>query len=261
MKTHPPRDNVLFTPLPEKRTFREIEQQIRRLIYSKAVKPGDKLPSEHELASQFRAGRLSVREALRMLEQAGLIEVRQGSTGGSYVRELDGTEAAQPLIDLLWQGDVRVEDVTDARSAIEQLILEKAFGALTEDGLLSLETSVKELEALVAEGKREEQPVHPTLTDFHLLLARLTNNPIFPIVLRVLLEVNLRVMEPAVVDLERLKKHAAAHRSIADALRAGELNTALRAMERHMKEVGDKRLNKAAEPQHGTPEVPGGIRQ
>ena len=67
-----------------KRTFKEIERQIREMIYWGALKPGDKLPSEKELASQFRAGRLSVREALRTLEQAGLIVVKQGSTGGSY---------------------------------------------------------------------------------------------------------------------------------------------------------------------------------
>ena len=130
MKTRTTRENTLFKPLPEKRTFKDIEQQIRQLIYSKAVKPGDRLPSENELAAQFKAGRLSVREALRMLEQAGLIVVRQGSTGGSYVRELDGTEAVQPLIDLLWQGDIQIEDMIDARSAIERLVLKKAFGRL-----------------------------------------------------------------------------------------------------------------------------------
>jgi GntR family transcriptional regulator, transcriptional repressor for pyruvate dehydrogenase complex len=86
MKTDLCPKRALFTPLPEKRTFKEIERQMRQSIHSRALKPGDRLPSEHELAAQFKAGRLSVREALRMLEQASLIVVTQGSTGGSYVR-------------------------------------------------------------------------------------------------------------------------------------------------------------------------------
>ena len=88
-----------------------------------------------------------------------------------------------------------------------------------------------------------------------MLLARLTCNPIFPIVLKVLIEVNMRVMEPPTVDLERLKKHAASHRSIVDALRTGDLEAALSAMEGHMIEVGGRYPDKAVRPYRGTPEV------
>src|SRR5512136_2169173 len=82
-------EGPLFQPLPVKRTFMEIANQIRSSIYAKTLKPGDKLPSERELAVQFNVGRISVREALRMLEQAGLIFIKQGSSGGAYVKEAD----------------------------------------------------------------------------------------------------------------------------------------------------------------------------
>jgi GntR family transcriptional repressor for pyruvate dehydrogenase complex len=240
MKTDSHPNGTLFIPLPEKRTFKEIERQIRQLIYSRTLKPGDKLPSENELASQFRAGRLSVREALRTLEQAGLIVVKQGSTGGSYVRELDATVAVESMIDLMWQGNVRVRDLTEARSAIETLILKRAFNSMTEDDMLALEASVRELETIVAAGELQEYPIDPTLTSFHMTLARSTNNPIFPIILRVLMELTVRVMTPPSVGLERLKKHALSHRSVFDALRNHDIAGAVRAMEEHMLEVENR---------------------
>jgi GntR family transcriptional regulator, transcriptional repressor for pyruvate dehydrogenase complex len=234
--------NPLFKPLPEKRAFKEIANQIRQLINSRALKPGDKLPSENELAVQFRAGRLSVREALRMLEQAGLIVVKQGSTGGSYVRELDAMVAVESFIDLMWQGDVSVEDLTDARSSIETLVLTKAFHALTEESLRTLEASVQELENLAATCERDVyHPVDPTLTDFHMLLAEATKNPIFPIILKVLLEMTKRVMKPAKVGVDRLRVHAASHRAVVTAFEKGDLKEALRAMEDHM--LGVSRLS------------------
>jgi GntR family transcriptional regulator, transcriptional repressor for pyruvate dehydrogenase complex len=240
MKDDAPLEGALFKPLPEKRTFKEIANQIRRLINSGALKPGDKLPSENELAAQFRAGRLSVREALRMLEQAGLIVVRQGSTGGSYVRELDGSVAVESIIDLMWQGDIGTGDLTDARSAIETVILTKAFHLMTDESMRALDESVHGLEELVASGEEGEYPVEPTLTEFHMLLARATTNPIFPIILKVLLEMTMRVMKPANANLDRLKRHAASHRAVVNAMKSGDLEAALAAMEGHMIEVGNR---------------------
>jgi GntR family transcriptional regulator, transcriptional repressor for pyruvate dehydrogenase complex len=251
MKSDSPVTRGLFTPLPEKRTFKEIERQIRQLIYSKALKPGDRLPNENELAAQFKAGRLSVREALRMLEQAGLIVVKQGSTGGSYVRELDATVAVESIIDLMWQGDVRVRDMTDARSAVETLILEKAFHNMTEDDILALAGFVEELETLVAGGGQREFPVDPTLTNFHLAIARATKNPIFLIILKVLMELTTRVMTPATVGVERLRKHALSHRLIFDALKKRDLQGAMRAMQDHMLEVENRYADRLSQEDGG----------
>jgi DNA-binding FadR family transcriptional regulator len=234
-------ESGLFVPLPPRRTYIEVERQIRSLIYSGNLKPGDRLPSEKELAAQIGVGRLSVREALRMLEQAGFITVRQGVRGGSYINELDSKVTVESMFNLVWQGDVRVEDVVEARCEVEALVLKRAFGRITEDRLLALESSVRELEMLVAEGREEEYPVHPLLTEFHVLLAEFTENPIFPIILKVLIGVALRVMVPATVSLKRLEKHASSHRAIFDALKEGRLDDASEAMDRHLREVGNRK--------------------
>jgi GntR family transcriptional regulator, transcriptional repressor for pyruvate dehydrogenase complex len=257
MKNESVPGGALFRPLPEKRTFKEIASQIRRLINSGTLKPGDKLPSENELAAQFRAGRLSVREALRMLEQAGLIVVRQGSTGGSYVRELDATVAVESIIDLMWQGDIGIPDLTDARSAVEAVILTKAFHHMTDENMRALEESVRGLEELVASGEEGDYPVEPTLTDFHMLLARATTNPIFPIILKVLLEMTMRVMKPAEANMDRLKRHTVSHRAVVNAIKSGDLEAALAAMEGHLVEVGNRYVGDGGQKRPRKPEERG----
>ena len=228
---------MMFKALPEKRTFKEIERQIREMIYAGTLKPGDKLPSEKELASQFRAGRLSVREALRTLEQAGLIVVRQGSTGGSYIKELDAAVTVESMSDLMRQGDISLRQLTDARLAIEKLILDKVFDDISDDHLLALGKCVQELEGLVEEGRPEGYPVDPTLTAFHMMLASATDNPVFKIILSVLIEVSARLLRPSNTRLERLKKHAAFRRALYEAVKDGDRAGGMRLLEKHMLEI------------------------
>lgn len=237
MKNGPPRATLPFKPLVEKRTFEEISDQIRRLIRSKTLKPGDKLPSEKELAAQFKVGRLSVREALRTLEQAGLIFIRQGSTGGSYVNSLDHSVAAQSITDLIWQGDINLRDLTEARLAVERIILEKAFERISEKELAGLQKCVLELEKLVAESLEEDYAPDPHLTSFHLKLAELTGNQIYPLLLHLMINVTRRVIEPPRVSIDRLRMHAVSHREIYEGLKRRDLSQALTAMEGHMTEV------------------------
>lgn len=69
--------NNLFRPVTPKRTFKDVSDQIKELIYSKALRPQDRLPSERELALKFSTGRMAVREVLRMIEESKFIHVKQ----------------------------------------------------------------------------------------------------------------------------------------------------------------------------------------
>ena len=237
-------DDSLFTPLPERRTYKEIANQIRKLIYSRTLKPGDKLPSENELALQFRVGRISVREALRTLEQAGLIFIKQGNTGGSFVKEVDPSVAAQSMSDLVWQGDINLRDLTEARLDIEKLILERAFDRITQDELEAIDQWVQELETLVAQGQEKDYPVEPTLTNFHIMLAHATKNPVFPIVLRALIDVTRKVIKPRRISVDRLKKHVSFYRSVHQALASRDFAVALQKLNEHMIEVKEQYLRR-----------------
>ncbi len=67
----------LFRPVTPKRTFEDISDLIKELIYSKALRPQDRLPRERELTLKFSTGRMAVRETLRMIEESECIHVKQ----------------------------------------------------------------------------------------------------------------------------------------------------------------------------------------
>jgi GntR family transcriptional repressor for pyruvate dehydrogenase complex len=240
-------DSLAIRPLPGKRAYREIADQIRELIFSRAVKPGDRLPSEHELASRFRAGRLSVREALRMLEQAGLILIKQGNTGGCFVRELDSSIAAQSMLDLMWQGDVNIADITEARIDVEKAILIRVFDRISRDELRAIDNWIGELELMVSEGTQRQYPVIPTITKFHMMLAEATHNMVFPILLKVLIDVTGRVFEVHKVSRPRLKTHIEFYRAIQRALINRDLSAASQVLNEHMIEVKQRIIRSAGE--------------
>src|SRR3989441_11154370 len=71
------------------RVYEQIVAHIEGTIYEGRLRQGQKLPPERQLARDLKASRVAVREALRTLELRGLVEGRQGSTGGYFVREAD----------------------------------------------------------------------------------------------------------------------------------------------------------------------------
>ena len=81
-----PSSKALFTPAKTQRASEAIYNQIYPKIISGELRPGDRLPPERELAEMFQRSRPVVREALRMLQQEGLIETAVGSSGGAVIR-------------------------------------------------------------------------------------------------------------------------------------------------------------------------------
>src|SRR6202161_3866675 len=83
-----------FEVVRKNKIYEEVAKQIERLILTK-LKPGDKLPSERELADVLRVSRSSIRDAIRSLELVGLVEPRQGA--GTIVRELPAGQKISPF--------------------------------------------------------------------------------------------------------------------------------------------------------------------
>jgi GntR family transcriptional regulator, transcriptional repressor for pyruvate dehydrogenase complex len=94
-----------------------VAEHLRTLIHRGEVGPGDRLPAERELAEQLGVARISLREALKILQDEGYVEVRRGALGGAYVTELQ-----QPVE--RWRARMRdqageIDDIIDFRIALE----------------------------------------------------------------------------------------------------------------------------------------------
>jgi GntR family transcriptional repressor for pyruvate dehydrogenase complex len=94
---------TVFEPIRPRKISEEIVEQIKKLIAKGELKPGDRIPSERDLATMLGVSRPSVREAIMVLEAMGFLDSRQG--GGTFVRTLTGTSIANPLAILIEQRD------------------------------------------------------------------------------------------------------------------------------------------------------------
>lgn len=135
-------DKNKFTMIPIKRTdvFQTIIQHITNFLDSKQIKPGERLPSERELASMLNVSRTSVRQALKVLESSGRIETRVGS--GTFLAEpptvsLSDTHSLERLI----EGGVTKEFLRNlivARTSIERAIFEDYAWRANKSGINQL---------------------------------------------------------------------------------------------------------------------------
>jgi GntR family transcriptional regulator, transcriptional repressor for pyruvate dehydrogenase complex len=219
-----PANDSLFKALPSKRAFDEIADQIKDLIYSKTLKPGDKLPPERTLATQFGTGRMAVREALRILEQSGLIAVKQGSEGGAFVKEADTTMASEIISGLIRRSSLSMEDVMEVRIKFEMAVLEAAIGRITEDEMEMLQKRINDAEIMIREDKKSIKPLNPfllgeTYADFHLILARATKNPVYEIIMDCLMRVSHGVITQQMIPSDRFKDHLEFHKNLYNALK------------------------------------------
>lgn len=109
---------AVFKPIRPKKLSEEIVDQIKELISKGELNPGQKIPSERELASFLGVSRPSVREAIMVLEAMGFLESRQG--GGTYVRSLADVTMADPLANMVERRDPRMlHALTEVRLGLE----------------------------------------------------------------------------------------------------------------------------------------------
>src|ERR671939_1562827 len=128
----------MFSSVRTPRVYEHIVAQIERAIFEGRLQQGDKLPAERQLVREFAASRVAVREALRALEHRGLVEVRQGSAGGYFIREVDDTPVVRDLSTLFRLGSVSLAQLAEARALIEPESARLAASRITDHELKAL---------------------------------------------------------------------------------------------------------------------------
>ena len=108
----------------------QVFDQLREQILSGGWKPGDKLPSENELAAQFGVSRVTVRNALQRLSGLGLLETRFGE--GSFIRGPEAGAALNQLVPMLYLGQETLRDILTFRRIVEGPICEIACRRATD---------------------------------------------------------------------------------------------------------------------------------
>ena len=120
----------MFTPAKTNRISTNIVDQIRKAILGGDLKPGDRLPPEKELAENFGVSKASLREAFRALEALGLLEVRQGMSGGAFVIEVDMETARNNLFNYIFFQNPAIHEFTELRALIEPAAAGSCFSTI-----------------------------------------------------------------------------------------------------------------------------------
>ena len=150
--------------------------QIRDSILSGAVKPGDRLASEKELIEQFGVSKATMREALRVLEVMGLIEVRKGIAGGAFVAKVGMRTTIHSLINFIHFQPVSIREITMLRYLIEPTVAQVAASGITNDDVLNLKKIIGEtIEPAGFELSKE--------IGFHRYLARMAGNTLLTLLI------------------------------------------------------------------------------
>jgi GntR family transcriptional regulator, transcriptional repressor for pyruvate dehydrogenase complex len=173
---------VPFQKLHTKRTYEEVVAQVREMLFSGMLKPGDRLPGERDLSVQLGIGRPALREALRALEATGLIILRKGKTGGAFISNGKARIIAENMSDLLRLSSISVDQLFEVRLWIQTGLARAACQRATKNDIERLRQNVFEGESLHARGlSRQRIEVN---VEFHNILAEATNNPVAQIVVR-----------------------------------------------------------------------------
>lgn len=174
-----PLDRSPLAPKAEKvagRFYEEIRETIRREIATGVLQPGDKIPSERDLAEKFDVSRTVAREARRSLEIEGVVGVRKGSRGGAFILESGAGPVTRSLRDMIDFGRTSLSTLLETRMMIMDLVVSVACDRAGPDDIAALRRNVDELEQVTLAGQYEKRTYKAS--EFNRLLAKATNNEI-----------------------------------------------------------------------------------
>jgi GntR family transcriptional repressor for pyruvate dehydrogenase complex len=238
------RGNSLYTPVQSIKVFEQIADQIEQRILNGELRSGDRLPTERVLAEQFQASRTAVREAMKILAQKGLVEMRPGR--GTIV--INGApEAMQNSIGLVMKlqvGEVGGSDnLVEVREILETEIAALAAARATEDEIAAMREAIRVMDLSLSDA----DAYIAADNQFHRALAKATQNSLI-----------LILIDSIVNPLSEQRKHIFAveggpergqfhHRRILESIIRRNPENARAAMHAHLQQV---REDVRASPNH-----------
>lgn len=222
-----------YTMIPIKRTdvFQTVVQQLTNFLNAGDLQPGDRLPSERELAEHLNVSRTSVRQALKVLESAGRIETRVGS--GTYV--LDASKPVAEDLSALDGEEVTQEFMTqliEARTALERVIFERFIEVANRKNIAELKKMVED-NAEEFLNPADESMAGLDMT-FESKICEITGNPILMNLLKQVQRLWVSSWRRYGFVPERLEKLHHEHLEIIDSLVKGDFDNALELMTAHV---------------------------
>src|ERR1700712_682642 len=225
-------DPGLFKTVSSNRMSENIVEQIRLLIRTEQLRPGDRLPSERDLGEQMGVSRVTVREALRVLEAGGLVTIRVGAKGGAFVTTPSSTRLGSKLADLVNLSPMTAAEVVEARQVLELGIIDMVVERATGEDIEALREMTREHQAAL---KRGEYGMEMSAA-FHVRVAACTHNAAVEMLMHSFHRPVLMSLREAQVAAPLMgHRGTSEHREFVEAIAARDAAKATEITQRHLR--------------------------
>lgn len=161
-----------FQPVQQEKLAQGVVRQIELLILRGLLRPGERLPSERELAERMGVSRPSLREAIADLQDRGLLVSRAGS--GVFVVDMLESTFSEALIDLFASHEEAVFDYVSFRRDLEGMAAERAARIGSDTDLKVIDTVFQKMDA--AHAKKDPADEAALDAEFHLAIIEASHN-------------------------------------------------------------------------------------
>ena len=225
----------MFKSIRTDRMSQAIVDQIKEAVFQKKIKIGEKLPSERQLIEQFQTSRVTVREALKMLEISGILEMKRGTQGGAFVRDPDVKFVNNFLQDMFYMGGIKVFDLTEARLAVEPFSVKIATERINEESLEQIQQNIRETKECL---KHNQQTDARLLTlEYHRLIAQASENPVIFFMVDSIIDIMEHNISTIHISADSVSNTLHYHEEIYKAIRLRNPETAQMLMLKHIQAV------------------------
>ena len=174
----------MFKPAKQNRIYEDVVEQIQEAILDGTLKVGEQLPAERKLIEMFGVSRGTLREALRVLQQKGMIEIKTGVAGGSIVKGISTDQMSESLALLIRYRKISLEQLAEFREGVEGLVAALAAARASADDCKRLQLLLEEAGAYLDEGAARWDDFIRKDEEIHLAIAEISANQIHISVLR-----------------------------------------------------------------------------
>ena len=173
----------MFQAAKQTKVFQDVVEQIQEAILDGRLTAGQTLPAERELKETFNISRGTLREALRVLEQKGLIEIKLGVGGGSVVKAVDTDQISESLGLLIRSQKVSLNHLAQFREDVEGIVAAYAAKNHVAEDIQTLKDLLVNAHSCVKKGSSQRDAFIDIDKQIHMTMARITGNPVYITVL------------------------------------------------------------------------------
>ena len=233
---------IKLSKLTPVRIYERIVEQIRGLIITGVIRPGDKLPAEQELEKQLSVSRSSIREALLVLEYEGLVEIRRGS--GTYVAPYSRNKKGRiEVTKWLEQREDTICELLQIREYLEGLSASLAAARADQKAVDELVDILNEIKVVIKNPDFDVEKLTGLDSQFHLTISRLGGNNLVIELLTYVIPAFQASNSAIIYFGQTLDQLIPEHTAIVSAIAANDPTAAENAMRGHIRRVKEDICN------------------